>query len=278
MKSFHDVVIRTGRMKLPSGTLFWHEAGKGDTLVFLHGSWQDSTQWLPLIQTLGADHHCLAPDLLGFGESSSAPLHSIALEVEALAGWLQALRIKTCVLVGHSLGAWVALRYSLQYPDQVKDLVLIEPEGLTSQTQSHRLDRWLTSPLSPLVPVLALSPLLSRLGGKATLQAWKQRRHTLRQSPAACQILFRRRAAAIAAERVDPLSLGLAPTLLIADPKADPTALTPAATTGARHWPIPPAANDLGLDIAATAQALRLCRGQFPRALPTPDRTGSPLG
>lgn len=47
MKSSHDVVIRTGRMKLPSGTLFWHEAGKGDTLIFLHGSWCDSTQWLP---------------------------------------------------------------------------------------------------------------------------------------------------------------------------------------------------------------------------------------
>lgn len=256
MKSSHDVVIRTGRMKLPSGTLFWHEAGKGDTLIFLHGSWCDSTQWLPLIQTLGADYHCLAPDLLGFGESSRAPLHSVALEVEALAGWLQALRIKRCVLVGHSLGAWVALRYSLQYPDQVKNLVLIEPEGLTNQASHHRLDRWLTASLSPLPPILALSPLLSRAGLGATLKTWKQRRQVLKKSPAACQILFRRRASAIAAERVDPFALGVAPTQLIADPNASPILVNSAEVAGSRHWPIPPAANDLGLDIAATATAL----------------------
>jgi pimeloyl-ACP methyl ester carboxylesterase len=192
--------FRTGRMKLPQGTVFWHEGGQtqADTLVVLHGSWHDSSQGLPLLQGLASTYHCLAPDLLGFGESvrqGNTP-YSVALQVEALHSLLCALRINRCRLVGHSLGAWVAGRYALTYPDRVQSLAVIAPEGVTEPGLEGRWrrDRWLVAPWSPLPLVLP------RLGRGTWAKALRDRRRQLRQCPAACQILFQRRAAAIQGE------------------------------------------------------------------------------
>lgn len=259
MKPSSDIIPRTGRLKVPSGTLFWHEAGRGETLVFLHGSWQDSGQWLPVMETLATDYHSLAPDLIGFGESAStATVHSVALEVEALHTLLQALRISHCVLVGHSLGAWVALRYAQTYPQQVRGLVLVEPEGwANAQTTRWRLDRWLVSPLAPLITLGAW------LGGKGKRRTWQRRRHLLRRSPAACQILFRRRLADIAAEQIDPSQWPQTGPILQLIPNP-PSSIDP------RHRPpappdvipmqtvtLPAADTPLGLAEAATTEAIQ---------------------
>jgi len=258
MKSSHEVVMRTGRLKVPSGTLFWHEAGRGETLVFLHGSWHDSGQWLSVMQTLATEYHGLVPDLIGFGESvSTATVHSVDLEVDALHTLLQALRISRCVLVGHSLGAWVALRYAQRYPDQVRGVAVVDPEGLAGSKASRwRLDRWLVNPLSHLVPLMTLA---SWLGGKGKFRALQRRRHTLRQAPAACQILFRRRPADIAAEQIDPNTL---PTANVVQFLANPA--SPAEDNSRSSGmmlglvqPVPAADTPLGLEEAATAAALR---------------------
>jgi pimeloyl-ACP methyl ester carboxylesterase len=204
MKIVKKPTVRTGRLRLPSGTLFWHEGGQGETLVFLHGTWQDSLQWLPLLRRLSADFHCLAPDSLGFGESKSDPKHySIQLQVEALAAFLQTLRVSRCYLIGHSLGAWVAVQFALQYPDQVQGLVVIEPEGLepTLDRSRWRLHRLLLNPL--FMPIVrAAAPLIRLLGG----QLWLTRAFALRQQlktcPAACRTIFQRRSRELRGELV----------------------------------------------------------------------------
>ncbi|MBW4462968.1 MAG: alpha/beta hydrolase [Nodosilinea sp. WJT8-NPBG4] len=194
-----EIPIRTGRMKLPSGNVFWHEGGKtqAETVIFLHGSWQDGTQWLPAMQCLVPQYHCLAPDLLGFGESwHEGKAYSVALQVEALHSLLSALRIHRFRLVGHSLGAWVAGQYALTYPDQVQSLTVLAPEGVNDRGLRGRWqrDRWLVAPWSPL-PLM-----LPWLGKAAWVKALRDRRRCLRQSPAACKTLFQRRTAAINGE------------------------------------------------------------------------------
>lgn len=221
-----DPTIRTGRLQLSQGGLFWHEAGRGgETLVFLHGSWQDGLQWQPLIASLSRDFHCLAPDLLGFGESRSKPgtAHSVALQVEALAQLLQTLRISRCCLVGHSLGAWVAAQFALQYPEQVVGLALIEPEGLepTLERSRWRLERRLAGRFSFFAAFLrAASPVIRLLGGEAWLRRTWALRQQLRQYPAACRILFQRRLTEIKGELVhyQLARLPMPVTLLVPEP------------------------------------------------------------
>jgi haloalkane dehalogenase len=87
------IPLRNSRIKLSQGQIFWHEVGQGTAIVFLHGSTDDSSQWLSVIEHLSEDYHCFAPDLLGFGESERPNVHySIDLEVECLADLLEALR------------------------------------------------------------------------------------------------------------------------------------------------------------------------------------------
>jgi pimeloyl-ACP methyl ester carboxylesterase len=196
--------IRNSRIRLSQGQLFWREVGQGTVLVFLHGSWNDSSQWLPLVEHLSQTYHCLVPDLLGFGESEHPKLHySIELQVECLAEYLEALKLRQIYLVGHSLGGWIASSYALRFPDQVKGLILLSPEGVQPEGKSNRWQwsRWLTGrpPLAFWLLQLLL-PFAKVFGWREWVERSLQLRQKLMRSPVACKLLFNRRAAEIRAE------------------------------------------------------------------------------
>lgn len=250
-----EIPLRTGRMKIPLGSLFWHERGKprGETVIFLHGSWHDSTQWQATMQRLAPHYHCLALDLLGFGESrrEGKTPYSVALQVEALHSLLSALRIRRCRLVAHSLGAWVAGQYALTYPDQVQSLTVLAPEGVSDRELRGRWrrDRWLIAPWSPLPLVLPW------LGNGAWAKALRDRRQCLRRSPAACQMLFRRRSAAIQGELLqERLGQLQVPTLVLEPAPTDPLTHRLAQSwlsllPTAHHGVVAAVDDDLGVDI-----------------------------
>ena len=129
---------RNSRIKLSQGLLFWPEVGEGEPIVFLHEAWYDSSQWLPFMDLLGGSFHCIAPDLLGFGESELPNVHHSALQVECLGELLQVLKLEKVHLVGASLGAWIAASYAIQYPDRVSSLVLLAPEGVATEGYQKR--------------------------------------------------------------------------------------------------------------------------------------------
>lgn len=275
--------VRHHRLKLPQGSLFWHEAGRGDAVLFLHGTWQDSSQWYGLLQQLAPNFHCIAPDLLGFGESSAAQSsYSVALEVESLATLLTRLRVQRVYLVGHSLGAWVALALAQRYPDRVHGVLAIDPEGFEPPVLGHRwaLDRWLVAPWSPLTWGLwAMSPLLQRFKPEGWLLRLRQRRQRLCHAPAATQLLFRRRRPEILSELASARPAPLAvPLVVLESAQASAVAhhLTHACLQTfpqAHHQIVPAADNALGLKPEAVAEALvELAAAQNPF---TPDRAPS---
>jgi pimeloyl-ACP methyl ester carboxylesterase len=119
-------------------------APNGRTVVLLHGKNFSSLYWERVMTLLAADgFRVLAPDQLGFGASSRPDLHysfhQMAGNTRAL---LDALGVKEITLVGHSMGGMVAVRFALQYPAMVKQLVLENPIGL----EDYRL-------LAPYVPL-----------------------------------------------------------------------------------------------------------------------------
>lgn len=194
------LLIRNSRIQLTQGQLFWREVGHGTTLLFLHGSWTDSSQWTPVIEQLSARYHCLVPDLPGFGESERSPQHySVETQVEALAEYLETLRIRQVYLVGHSLGGWIAASYALRYREQVKGLVLLSAEGLPVKAAQNRWRqaRWLVGRAPMWVAVLRLARLL---GLRQAVDRSLQLRRQLLRSPVACKLLFDRRKAEIQAE------------------------------------------------------------------------------
>lgn len=223
--------LRNSRIRLSQGQIFWREVGTGPVLVFLHGAWSDSSEWIPVIERLSEDYHCFALDLLGCGDSERAKIHySIDLEVECLAEFLETLLPNQQIyLMGHSLGGWVAASYALKYPDRVRRLVLLAPEGLSLQT-AKRFGGWEQGILGHPAIVFVLSRSLKKLAKllrqeakiKPLLFSWQQRL----QHSTTCKLLFQRRRAEIKAELLqEKLELLKIPVLILQGERDTPDAI-----------------------------------------------------
>jgi pimeloyl-ACP methyl ester carboxylesterase len=108
--------------------LYYHQEGEGAPIVLLHGFLASSHYFKALRKRLSTSHTVVSIDLLGFGKSPK-PMSSYTYEeqIAAIHATLARLGISQFVLVGHSLGALVALRYALVYPQQVNHLGLLHP-------------------------------------------------------------------------------------------------------------------------------------------------------
>lgn len=219
--------IRNIRVRISEGIMFGREMGYGPTLLLLHGSWSDSSQWIPVMEELASQYHCIAPDLLGFGESSglSAPAYSIATEVTYLNECLTQLRTFPQIIVADSLGAWIAIRYCLRYPGQVQKLVVAAPEGIFHPDLATRWNQtqWLAGRWAPRYWMTrSVDPAIRLLGGEAWLSQTRQRRQLLRQHVAACRLLFQRNRNLLQAESLNGALPNLDIPLLILQSQAAP--------------------------------------------------------
>lgn len=113
--------------------LHLYEAGKGPTVLFLHGA--GGSNWSPLLQLLAESHRVIAPEHPGFGRSqipdwmmSVGDLAFFYLDV------LEQLDLRDVHLVGHSLGGWTAAELAVRNTSRLKSLSLLAPAGVRSPT------------------------------------------------------------------------------------------------------------------------------------------------
>jgi len=105
-----------------------YDEGRGPVIVLLHGINADAADWRTVIDTIGPDYRCIAPDLLGFGLSPkpSELEYSADDHTEALDATLCSLGIsEPFLLVGYSLGGDIAIRYASTYPRKVRRLFML---------------------------------------------------------------------------------------------------------------------------------------------------------
>jgi pimeloyl-ACP methyl ester carboxylesterase len=153
---------------LPVGGVALHyrllRSGAGHTpLVLLHGVASNLTRWSEFVEhtALGRRLDLLRVDLRGHGESLTRAPTGMERWSDDLAAILDAEGYRRAVLVGHSLGANLALHFASRHPARVAGLVLIDP--VASQAL-HGRARWIGR-VAPLArPVIAVVRLLNRLG------------------------------------------------------------------------------------------------------------------
>jgi pimeloyl-ACP methyl ester carboxylesterase len=95
-------------------------------VLFIHGAGMDHTVWA--LQTRYFAHHgrsVLALDLPGHGRSGGSPLRSIAAMADWVLRVLDAANVAGAALVGHSMGALVALAAAAAAPGRVRSLALL---------------------------------------------------------------------------------------------------------------------------------------------------------
>jgi len=139
----------------------WPAKGRASkTVVGIHGLTANHRCWAAMAKVLAPDFRFVSYDLRGRGDSDKpATGYSLAIHGRDLAALLDHLGLHRAVLVGHSLGAAIALRFAVDHPTRVRRLVLIDG-GL--DVRAEVLD--------------SLAPAIARLGMEfPSLQAFLDR-------------------------------------------------------------------------------------------------------
>jgi len=145
-------------ISLPTLTVHYEHSGSGNTvLVLIHGNFSSWRWWQPLLQHLPVNYRAYVPELRGFGETDHpAQGYTIEQLADDLHELVTVLHLPTFHLVGHSLGAAVALQFALNQPLWVRSLTLVSPAPAEGMSHLPSLPRW-----SKLPSVTSLSPLIS---------------------------------------------------------------------------------------------------------------------
>jgi 3-oxoadipate enol-lactonase len=135
--------------KIPVGavTLSCEMRGAGIPIVLLHGFPLDRRMWDAQVEMLARSFRVIAPDLRGFGQSSLEPADvesGVGMDHHAtdVLAMLDALGVtESVVLVGFSMGGYVAFQIALKHPERVRGLVLCDTRsvGDTEDAAAGRL-------------------------------------------------------------------------------------------------------------------------------------------
>ena len=112
------------------------EQGKGTAVVLLHGFLENKSMWNDFIPELSKKNRVIAIDLLGHGKCESLGyVHSMEDQADMVHAVLQELKIRKVVLIGHSMGGYVALAFAELYPEMMKGLVMQNSTSLADSDE-----------------------------------------------------------------------------------------------------------------------------------------------
>lgn len=149
--------------------LRYYAGGAGPPLVLVHGLGGAATNWCELAPALAQNHRVLVPDLPGHAASAPLPAPAtLAQFAERIAALVDREEAGPALVVGHSLGAVVAVRLAVRRPDAVRGLVIAAGAGIVSTTARAR--RILTT-TTILQPGRAAGRLASRIARRPRLRA-----------------------------------------------------------------------------------------------------------
>jgi len=157
------------------GSLHLVEAGQDNsqTIVLVHGlGYRGILDWSQVIPRLTGNYHVIAIDLPGFGGSDTQAVQYAPEKYAQLVSWVTSrFAHDRAIVIGHSMGGAVSLRFAHDYPEQVSRLVIVDAAGILQRTVYIQYlakvpvsYEWLT-PYQRSIPVL--DRLVRKLAGKA---------------------------------------------------------------------------------------------------------------
>jgi pimeloyl-ACP methyl ester carboxylesterase len=150
----------TRRLTVGEARVAYRHGGAGETILLLHGCPFSSFIWRHVMPALAGDFRCLAPDLLGLGDTETPPGAdwSLPAQAEMIVAFLDRLGIDRAHVVGHDHGGALAQLLAAEHPDRLDRLVLANAEAY---------DNWPSRDERPFVRITQV-PLL----GEAVMWAW----------------------------------------------------------------------------------------------------------
>lgn len=117
--------------------------GLGKAIVLLHGFLENSTMWNEITKILSKKYKVICIDLLGHGNTENhGYIHTMEDQADMVKAVLNHLRLRKYVMIGHSMGGYVALAFAKQYASNLKGLCLMNSTALPdSEEKKGNRDR-----------------------------------------------------------------------------------------------------------------------------------------
>ena len=120
---------KRNRVSVLDSDMAYVDTGSGDPVVFLHGNPTSSYLWRNIIPQVEKGHRCLAPDLIGMGDSGKNPAGSYRFVDHAryLDAWFEAMDLtQNVMLVIHDWGSALGFHWAHRHPERIKAIVYME--------------------------------------------------------------------------------------------------------------------------------------------------------
>ena len=109
-----------------NANISFSDQGTGTAVVLIHGFLENTTMWKNVVPEISKRNRVVTIELLGHGKTDCIGyMHTMELFAETIAAVLKELKIRKCILVGHSLGGYIALAFAEKHPQKVKGLCLM---------------------------------------------------------------------------------------------------------------------------------------------------------
>lgn len=127
MTTLQDVALK--QVAVLDSTMAYREAGgpDGSTVLLLHGNPTSSYLWRNVMPLLASVSHCVAPDLIGFGQSGKPDIEYRFFDhVRYLDAFLEKVGISSAYVVAHDWGTALAFHLAARRPKFVRALAFME--------------------------------------------------------------------------------------------------------------------------------------------------------
>jgi abhydrolase domain-containing protein 4 len=154
-------------------TLSFNNDSKATPLLLVHGFGMGAALWVMNIDELAKNRTVYAIDMLGFGRSARPKFAKDALEAEkqfvkSIEEWRCKMNLDKMIVLGHSMGGYLAASYAIEYPDRVKHLIMADawgiPEPPTKNDKTQVTPLWfrvglfVMRPMNPLCGIRVAGP------------------------------------------------------------------------------------------------------------------------
>jgi 3-oxoadipate enol-lactonase len=148
--------------------LGYDDVGTGIPVLFAHAFPLNRTMWAPNVSALVERCRCVAADFRGFGESTALPPFTMDQYADDLARLLDVLRIDRVVLVGCSMGGYVAFAFLRRHRARVRGLVLADTRAAADTDDGREKRRALIEVARRDGATAVANAQIARLVGRST--------------------------------------------------------------------------------------------------------------
>lgn len=147
--------FESNSFKINGQNLHYIDEGKGETMLFVHGTPSWSFDFRNVIKELKQTHRCIAIDHIGFGLSDKPEHYDYSTQnhSKTLAQFILEKQLSNITLVVHDFGGPIGLHAAMQFPERIKSLVILNSWLWSSASDPDfiKLSKILKSPFLPFL-------------------------------------------------------------------------------------------------------------------------------